>query len=201
MVGVDWDGIEREVELIYRCAGRDASLGAPTLEIAQAVLGARSVVFVSPDWLPAAGALVRVGSERRIYVRRGLPANRLAFVLGHETAHYVLGPDASEDLCDHLAGALIAPRAAYLRALSGKFSPTRIAKRFGMDQSFVWLRKGEVTAEPVALVAPYRVRTRGAAYSWPAEPALRELAKAHHLPGLRKAVLRDDTERVVLCVA
>ncbi len=200
---MDWDGIEREVELIYRCAGRDASHAVHPIEIARALLGPSSVVVVPPDWLPSGGALVRVGNERRIYVRRGLPPHRAAFTIGHEAAHFVLGPEASEDLCDHLAGALVAPRAAYLRALSelGRFSPAKIAKWFGVDQSFAWLRFGEVTRLPVALVAPFRVRTRGAAYSWPTEHALRELAKARRLPGLHRAVLRDDPMRTVLRVA
>lgn len=98
-------------------------------------------------------------------------------------------------MADALAAALLAPRQQFLRALGedGYRLPI-LARRFETTESCVALRAGEVTGEPMALVAPRSVRVRGAEWTWPTE---RELRRGS-LPGVRKVSLRTERPRFVL---
>lgn len=107
-----------------------------------------------------------------------------------------------EDMADALAGALVAPRDAYRLALRevGLDLPA-LANDFRASQSCVALRLGEVTGRPIVLVAP-RLRSRGEAFGWPSERALRRLARAEVMPdGVERRILTDDAKRVVLMAA
>lgn len=205
-MGIDQADIEGEAELLYRAAGLDSGTAAPAIWLATEILGPGSVVGVHALQSPGGGCLVRVNGQQRIYFRSRLPPERRDFAIAHELAHAVLGDRAGEEIetelaCDALAAALIAPRRAFLavvRRHGARF--TRLAKAFATTESLVALRFGEATDEPLVLIAPRSVRVRGAAYSWPGEVALREIA-AGARPGLRKAVLRDDARRAVLSAA
>jgi hypothetical protein len=130
-----------------------------------------------------------------------LPPARRNFAVAHELAHWLLRDRAGEETepaCDYLAAALVAPRQAFLKLVQkhdARF--TRLAKAFATSETLVALRFGETTFEPLAVVAPLTVRVRGAAYSWPSEPLLRQFA-AMPKPGLRKAVLKDEPLRTAL---
>lgn len=178
---------------LYRAAGFSSDEQAPMLTLAERLLGDGAIRTTPRGVLSTHGAIARVGTSWRIYLAGDCPEARRRFVLAHELSHWALGPAATEAECDRLAGALVLPRAAFLRC--ARRGPTlATAKRFGVDCSCAWLRYGEVTGCPLALVTPTSIRLRGAAYSWPSEPRLRDL----NVPGVRKCALRDDPRRAVL---
>jgi hypothetical protein len=191
--------IEGSVEATYRRAGLELDEPAHPVDIAEALLGEGCVRGVHAGALPGAGSLARFQGRSWIFFRSSLPVVRLPFVVAHEIGHFVLGAEAPEWACDAFAGALLAPRRAFMRAtqeLGADWSA--LSRRFGCTESWAALRWGEVIGEPLALVAPVTLRVRGEPYGWPEEPTkLRALAAADR-PGLRKARLRDDPRRVVL---
>jgi hypothetical protein len=151
----------------------------------------------APSWsLCDEAALIRVGTEWRIYLRPGLSPQRARFALLHELAHWA-EPTASEVLCNQTAGAILLPRPAFLGAVRGRRMVT-VARSFGTDETCAWLRYGETTGAPLAVVTPKAVRVRGATHNWPAESVMRELAAQHRIPGLRKSKLFDAPDRTVL---
>ncbi len=189
----------REVARLYRHAGLEQTDGVAPSALISALLGAGSIRWLGHPWIPEGGSLVRVGDRWRVYLRRDLPLAQVRFVALHELAHWALGPGATEDECDALAARLLAPAPAFERALceTGP-SYTRLARWFGCTETFAALRYGEVTEEPLVVVAPANVRIRGREYSWPSEPELRGLVRGRAVRGVRKARLRDDPMRVAL---
>ena len=191
--------IDGTAERLYRDAGFDPNTQAPAVLLARRLVGDRAVFSVPPEVFSGRGALVRVGSERRIYVRSDLPVPTKRFVLLHEVAHWALGPGASEDACDALAACLLLPRSAFLRELGrSHMRIAQVAQAFGVDHSCVWLRVGETTERPLALLTTSAMRVRGAAFSWPTEMCLRQLAEKQRIPGLKKTRLVDDPSRIAL---
>jgi hypothetical protein len=145
---------------------------------------------------------VRVGAAWRVYLRQGIRSRTARFTVMHELSHWVLGPGATEDECDALAACLLAPRPAVeLLLRQGVSTYPKIATWFGCTETFAALRYGEITDEPLVVVAPASVRIRGREWSWPAEKELRGLVKARRVPGIRKVQLRDDPVRVALRAA
>jgi hypothetical protein len=197
--GRDREAIEREAAAIFRAARADPAKPPPPQTLVTRLLGIGSVRVVPASVLPVGGAIARVGDRWRVYLRAGIPSRQARFTVLHELAHWALGSSATEDECDALAARLLAPREAFELAMKreGK-SFTRLARWFGCTETFAALRYGEVTDEPLVVVAPASVRIRGREWSWPAEQELRGLVKARRLPGLRKARLRDDPRRVAL---
>lgn len=186
-------------EDIYRAAGLACDEPAPPTVLVEKVLGPNSIRLVPRHALPGFGAAARVGAIWRIYLVESAPDTVRRFVTLHELSHVVLGSAASEQQCDALAAALLAPRPAFLRALRARGARLpALARVFGTTQSCVGLRLGEVTEQPTALVDARSVRIRGAEYSWPSESQLRALAAGSRLPGLKKARLSDDRTRAVL---
>lgn len=202
VMGIDVVAIEVEAARLYRVAGLDYWRGAAVGELVRGLLGGDALRTAPASALPADGVIARVHGRWFIYVREGLRDAR--FVALHELAHWALGAGATETECDRLAAALLAPRPAFdraIRELGPRRSYTGLARWFGSTETAAALRYGEVTGEPLVVVAPASVRVRGAAYSWPSEPELRGLVKERRLPGLSKATLRDDPLRVALRVA
>lgn len=198
---VTTEGLEREAARLYAAAGEGIAGGTSPARLVRGLLGADSIRWLGEPWIPGGGSIARVGRRWRIYLRKDLPLAQLRFVALHELSHWALGPGATEDDCDALAARLLAPRPAFERALAtvGPSYP-RLARWFGCTETFAALRYGEVTEEPLVVVAPANVRIRGREYSWPSEIELRGLAKARRLPGLSRATLRDDPMRVALRV-
>lgn len=189
--------IEEVAAAAYREAGFGLNEQAPAVLLAQRLLGKKSVRELPQSVIHGTGALVRVGAEWRIYVRRESDATTKRFTVLHELSHFLLGKEASEQQCDQLAAALLLPRAPFLRAVR----PTRmasVARSFGASETCVWRRVGEATAAPVAVVTPAVIHVSGAPHPWPAEPILRELAAAPRVRGLRKCRLSDDRNRAAL---
>lgn len=193
--------LEGEAEAIYRRLGLDTSDPVDPVAIAEGLLGPGTVRAVRASALPGAAALVMVNGEVRIYVREKLPAERRAHLVGHELAHHVLGPNASESACDYLGAAIIAPRPAVMLALRRVGRDwSELARIFGSTQTLAALRTSEATGAPLALVAPRRVRVRGEAWAWPeSEGEIRKLASRGH-SAIDVAQLTDEPHRVALLV-
>lgn len=187
--------IEAVAERVYRAAGYSLEEQAPPLALAERLLGDGAVRTAQPRAMASRGALVRVGTSWRIYLNASCDPRRKRFVLLHELAHWAL-PDGSEEQCDRLAGALLMPSRLFLRGVACR-SPSALADCFGTSESCTWLRVGEVTGRPVALVTPKSIRLRGCDYPWPTDAQLRCMAKAKPLPGLRRVRLRDSPDRAV----
>ena len=195
---------EGEARFILQRAGfaLDDKPGAAV--IVRAILGARAVRKAPPSAIHGAeGELAEVEGQTRIYLSNRLGPTRAAFVALHELAHLHLGarehggPEL-EALCDAIAAALLCPRMAFRAAVCARgLDWAQLALDFGTSCSVVALRYGEVTGEPMALVAPRRVRVRGAEWTWPTERGIRRLARSGG-PGLARTVLPDDERRVLL---
>lgn len=199
------EDIEGEAGVLYRSTGFELDEPAPMLELARRALGRGCVLQVHARAIPGDACLATVGGERRLYLRRGLSPERARWAIAHELGHWALGVDSSsrenEDNCDALAAALVAPRAAFraaLRECGDRYH--KLAVWFQTTESCAALRLGEVTGDPLALIAPARVRVRGSEFVWPGEAELRQLAAKPRVPGVRKARLRDDQRRVAMRV-
>jgi hypothetical protein len=197
-VAIELAELEGEAQALYRAGGFATSHAAPSVALARRLLGDDAIRAARGELLSGNGALVRVGSNWRIYIRSSAAPRVKRFALLHELAHWALGVEATEAECDALAAALLVPRQAFLLAVGGLGEKLpRLAQHFSTSESCVALRHGEATGAPMVLVTPSTVRARGAEWSWPTETKLRAWAR-HPIPGLRKAKLRDAPERVVL---
>lgn len=195
-----------ELEGIAEAAYREAKLDLErphVTRLTRALLGSDAIQR-GPRPISGPAALIRVGDNWRIVLARALPPLYAVFAVGHELGHWLLARhgyagDDEERAADYLAGALLAPRAAFIaaRRAMGQDLPA-LAKTFSMTETGAALRLGEVVRVPLAVVAPATVRVRGPEnWVWPAESTLRSWAK-RAMPGLRKVRLTDDPRRVVL---
>lgn len=199
-------GEQLELEGIAEAAYQEAALDPDRPHVprlARALLGA-SAIQRGPRPLHTTAALVRVGDDWRIVLRRGLPTTYALFAIAHELGHWLLGRhglhvEDEERAADYLGGALLAPRRAFMaaRRLVGE-DLTALADAFATTETGAALRLGEVTGKPLAVVAPSMVRVRGPKeWAWPDESTLRRWAR-RPAPWLRKTILVDDPRRVVL---
>lgn len=145
--------------------------------------------------LPGDAALVRVGDEWRIYLRRKLPRERVAFAVAHELCEWAMRGYIGEDIEQRAnlgAAALLVPRRALARLRGCTLH--ELAAAFKVSETLIALREAEVTGEPRAVVSPALVRVRGPeAWVWPSE---RELRRG--VPGLWRAPLCCEPRRYVL---
>lgn len=191
--------IEAMARAVYRLAGQTGDRPIWSPKLAVRLLGDGALAYSPvPD---ADGMLVPLpGGKTQIFVRPNLTRERLAHVVGHELGHWICrreGVEDREDLCDAIGAAIVAPRAAYLAALSHHGARLHaLAETFATTESLVALRYGEVTGAPTALITRESVRTCGE-YPWPPENELRQLARSGG-DRLRRLRLRDDPHRVVL---
>lgn len=185
---------------LLKDAGMTSDEPVCVVQLVQRTLGPRALRFAPEGVLPGNGSLVRVGTEWRIYLRKTAPYHLKRFVALHEVAHFVLGTRATEDECDQLAAAVLLPRVAFLREhLDRRRRIHTIAQGYGADETCAWLRLAEVTGQPVAVVSPRRVLSRGASTDhWLRSDEAREIAASPRPKGIRRATLRDDPARVVL---
>lgn len=201
---MDLADIHETAAAILRAAGYDEDEAPGARAVAIGALGPGSVLRVPCLRRPA--ALEYVGGRPVILLRSRLSAEHANFLIAHELAEWWLTCEGDqgeriEEAADAIAAALVAPRLAFARAVRehGHDYPT-LAALFCATESLIVLRIGEVTGEPIALVAPHRVRARGEAYEWPTEPELRRVAKTDRPPppGLARCRLTDDARRVAL---
>ena len=197
-----------ELEGIADAAYREAGLDPETPHItrlARALLGPTAIMR-GPRPIHGPAALIRVKDDWRIVISRSLPAIYATFAVGHELGHWLLARsgyrgDDEEASADYLAGALLAPRRAFIsawRAMGDDFAA--LAETFSMTETGAALRLGEVLRVPLAVISPALVRVRGPdEWVWPAESVVRGWSRKG-APGLRKVRLTDDPRRVVLGV-
>lgn len=149
-------------------------------------------------------ALVRVQDRWRIILGRSVPMPAALFYVAHELGHWLLrrhdvDVHDEEAAADFIAGALLAPRRAFVAAVrTHGHDLTALAEAFDVTETSAALRLGEVLRVPLVVVAPSRVRVRGPeGWVWPPEPTLRRWARRPG-EGLRRTRLQDDPRRVVL---
>lgn len=205
--------VERIAVQLYREAGFDGEEPIPPPRLARAILGSNAVRLIEQRAIRGPAVLARVGSEWRIYVREDLDAQQRLFCVAHELGELAMHREGllddkgvdPEDASDRIAAALIAPRpaarAAYKKKPAGwQGHPeawAQLALAFNSSESCAALRYSEATGTPLILLTPKVIRRRGDWMPWPAEHELR--SEASH-PGIVKARLRDDPQRlVVLC--
>lgn len=145
------------------------------------------------------GALVRVGTKWRIYVRSGLAIARAKWVACHELAHWALDRHGTgtERECDALGAAIVAPAPRYVAIRGRVASVVGVAAALGSTQSLAALREGEVLHVPVALVEPHRIVARGGFGSMFDETAARNLASIEGR-GIVQVRIDDEPDRFAL---
>lgn len=199
--------IEGTADALYRAAGFDTTEPIAPMRLARSLLGDGAVLTVRNVSLPGDAVLVRVGADWRIYLRAGASLERRRFAVAHELAEWHLArtgyrENDREEIADALGAALLAPRQLFLRFQrhTGARWPA-LAHALATSETCVALRHGEVTGEPLAVVAPRTLRVRGDDFVWPDAEQLRRLVAGRLPEGLRRDRLRDDPRRVVVRAA
>jgi hypothetical protein len=167
-------------------------------------------VGVEPEWarIRTEGARCILNGQPRIFCRHRTPLARAIFVWLHEAAHihYDLAglredPEIVEAMCNALAAALLAPRAAFRLAIfETGYDVPAIADAFRTTQSVALLRIGEVVGNPVVLLRPPTPIVRGADFAWPPERELARVVKSPP-PGVASIRIADETKRWGLLAA
>lgn len=193
--------LEDLAEKAYSDAGLDPQQPHVS-RLARTLLGPKAIQK-GPRLVRSPACLVRVGRQVYIFIAKGLKPVDALFAVAHELAHYLiakqgLSDENEEEMANALGAALLAPRPAF-RAAFKRFGDDlpALASALSATETAAALRLGEVTGQPLAVVAPERVRVRGRGWRWPDESSLRQLAR-RPIPGIRKTRLRDDPRRVVL---
>lgn len=195
--------VEGDAVLVHQAGEIDPTDPVPMDTLARRLgLGVRSMARLVNG---APGALTRVGDRWTIWVLRGLPPERRAFVVGHEIAEWWLrthyGVEDLEERCNALGAAIVAPRLAMLALLRELGpQPRALAEAFGVTETCATLRMLEVTGRPGVVVSPPAVRVRGEPWGWPPhEHELRRLARARRLPpSVERVPISDERGRVAL---
>jgi hypothetical protein len=197
--------IDEIVAEIYALAKHDQTTPPGPISLAKRLLGHEAVLRVPYRAISGDGAFALVDGHAQLYLRSGIPPERLSFAAAHELGHWIcrqLGyrapPEVEEADCNAIAGAILIPRRVLRPTVSKIPRLPELAGSFVVTESCAALRIGEATGLPMCLVAPSTVRVRGEAYGWPSqESELRQLAKVRR-PGLHKARLRDDPARILI---
>lgn len=190
--------VEREAAALLRAAKLSGVPGGP--RIARAL--GFDVVRVPQLVVPA--CLATVAGRPTVVIRESLSPREAHFSICHEVAEAHLarlghrGPAVEED-ANALGAALLMPVEPFAHAAEHRKSWAQLALDFSATETAVALRAGETTHRPLAVVAPHRVRVRGAWADPIDEEQARRLARRPG-PGLVAARLRDDRRRVVLVV-
>lgn len=194
------DTIEAEAEGILRGAGFEPDDPPPIEQLAAAL-----VTVVEHRGLSAPARFV--AALRELWVNPRLSPRRRAWAIAHELGerHLVrqryVGDDV-EQRANAIGAALLVPAPALRRAVRdlGRRLP-ELAAVFGVTQSIVALRLGEVTGSPLALVIDTRVAVRGEPWAWPATSQLVAIAGGAEAPeGLEVVRVTDARRRAVVRV-
>lgn len=195
-----WDS-ESNASEVYDLAKCDVDDVPSMARLARGLLGPRAIQPVSGCHLLGDAKLAKVNGEYRIYVRRALPVKRLVFALAHEVSEWFYRDSIDENIeraCNQLAGALVAPRRAFLGALRSVGENFReLGAAFISSETSMALRLGETTDQPIVALTKTHHFVRGREWNWPAEPELRRIARSGR-PGIRRVKLTDDRRRTVL---
>lgn len=187
----------------YERVGFDPSYPASTFDLAWAWLGSDAIERPANMVTPSATFVIR--GQRRIAVRRSVPAEYAYFFAGHELGHLLLAEEGyqgedEEQCANALGAALLAPLPAVRRMLRA-FGRDHVAMAEECTSTQTWaaLRIAEALGIPRAVITPARVYVRGPEeFVWGTERDLRQRAKGRAGPGITKVRLRDDPKRVVV---
>ncbi len=193
--------IEGNVSYLYDLAGAEEEDPPGTPELALRILGSGALRYV-PD-LSSPAQLSRVMGRFHIFLRCGIDAREIPFLVGHELAEWFYRhhrDDRIEDACNSLGAALVTPKRTFASVLRQLRTPPRIARAFVCSETLVHLRIAETTGRPTALVSPHKVWIKGEPGPWPrSETALRQMAlQTLPPPGIKKARMGDHPRRVAL---
>lgn len=204
-------GEQLELESLAREIRRRAGLSEDDLDlatrIAARVLGPDAVAL-DPK-MQGAAYLRRTIDGFQIVVNPG--ARDVRFHVAHELGEWALktlarfsGPEVTrERMANYIAGAILAPEGAMRRAHASVGERLRaLSNRFGMSQTSVVLRLGEVHGDERAVVTRtgnVLIRTQGA-FPWSDVPVVNVARGEVRWIGLAKAQLRGgiDEGRVAL---
>lgn len=202
---VDGEALAAEVR---RLAGLAPDAFVVVTDVAVAVLGEDAIV-VDPE-LAGTTYLRHVGGRYEIVVR--LDAPDLRFRLMHEVAHVAirragiaLGTADEERFANYVAAAVIAPRDLVKRAHAHYGErPRALAKIFGLSQTAMVLRLGEVLRDERVVVTQsgnVLMRSQGT-FPWADTPVVAIARGERKARGLAKANLEGgiDAGRVSLRV-
>lgn len=193
----DLPALEGLATALYERLDYDPEAPQSPVALARRWLGADAIVHAPATQLAPAITFLHDG-RRRISVKRSLPPEYRRFAIGHELGHVLLleagsGHEDGERAADYLGAALMAPRPA-VRLYGDDWRA--LAEDIGSTQTQAALRTAEVLHVARAVVTPHRVYLRGPdGFVWPL--ARRSIVR---MPGIRKTVLDDDPERVVVDV-
>lgn len=206
-------GEQLELELLAREVRRRAGLADDENEhattIAIRLLGTAGVA-IDADLSGPAYLRRRADGGFQIVVRPTIPDVRFAIM--HELGHYALREierahlDAvtEEKAANYLAAAILAPAGALRRAHSYVGNELRqlrpLAKTFGLSQTSVQLRLGEVLGDERAIVTARSAHVLSRGASWATVPVLELASGARRSARVAKATLRGgiDEGRVAL---
>jgi hypothetical protein len=198
------DEIEAEVGLVHRAAGFDEDEPVPILDVARAYLGGPESIRTLDRWhCPGDGFSTQVRGRRVIFLRSGLPPERVRFALAHELAECRLDEvgyreEDRETVANVMAAShLVRPR-PLRAALSRGATIAEIAHEYVLTETCIALRIGEATGLPLAVVSPLAVRVRGEPWGWPESTTeIRRLGRLA-VASLRRLELQDARGRFVL---
>lgn len=194
---LDLWNVEGNAARVYELARADLATPPGTPHLAAALLGPGCIRRVSRAELESPAALARVGTKWRIYLRRGLTAAEINFLVGHELAEWFYRDQRDphiERACDALAAALVAPRQAVASRYRMPSDVRALADELGCSDTCAALRVGEALRTAVAVVSPTRVRVRS---SRALPEDVRELAKCLP-PHITRLGLRATDRRFAL---
>lgn len=172
---------EQIARCLYRAAGLDPAKPTRPTVLARALWGPGTVrVIPCEDWRhPGKAMAIPWRGRPQIHLCACTSERQREFNCGHELGELEglrlgLVGEETEQLADRVAGALVAPREAFLAALRAQTGLPGLAKAFFASRSTLTLRTGEVTGRGTALVTATVVRRRGRPPSgWPPEERLR----------------------------
>lgn len=194
--------VERATAELFGEAGADLSRPSGTIDIALAVLGQDCFRYLPTSSVAGGAALCRVRDRWFIYIARTLTGHRLNHAVGHELGHLYCAridhhPPDEEQIADQIAGALCAPRAAFLAAhREHGIALKPLAKCFTVSLAGAALRLGETTSIPTVVASREQVRLRGAEWDWPGEEHLRA-----GLPVTGATVRKVERGAIAYCIA
>ncbi len=190
---------------IYQAAGCNP-LNAPdggAPELAARMCGP-DIIYAQPRAM-AEGTLATIKGARRIVVRKGLPTERMNFVVAEQLAQLYLeglawfrAAPCTQTRLD-VAAWLVAPPSMVQRTMHQVgINIGAIADTFTITWTCATLRVAEVGGPEAVVATPDKVHRKGGLLRWVADDDIRAIASKPKPKGLRKIVLRDEPGRVAL---
>ena len=181
---MDLGDVERLVVDLYRRHRLDPSEPESPWRLARLELGPQCFEATT---LPGPSHAFKRRGQWQIAIAADLPTEYAAHAVGHELGHALLerhgvnlSPAAEETVCDHIGGAILAPKPAVAAMFERhRFNLRRWASLSASTPTWAALRIGEALAIPCAVIGPHKTRLR--------------VADAPPRPGVRRALGQGRT--------